>query len=73
VASAAGAVRVSPLQHVIRRDSGEEHEEIRSEAMTTANEQQRPDRKGRMVAVLADDDSSYSIGQIWAVCGGLDM
>jgi len=27
-----------PLRHVIKRDSREEHEEIRSEAMTTATE-----------------------------------
>ena len=27
----------------------------------------------RVVAFLADDDSSYITGQIWAVNGGLDM
>ena len=33
----------------------------------------RPEEIARVVAVLADDDSSYITGQIWAVNGGLDM
>jgi NAD(P)-dependent dehydrogenase (short-subunit alcohol dehydrogenase family) len=33
----------------------------------------RPDEIARVVAFLADDDSSYITGQIWAVNGGLDM
>jgi len=33
----------------------------------------RPEEIARVVAFLADDDSSYITGQIWAVNGGLDM
>jgi NAD(P)-dependent dehydrogenase (short-subunit alcohol dehydrogenase family) len=33
----------------------------------------QPDEIARVVAFLADDDSSYITGQIWAVNGGLDM
>jgi NAD(P)-dependent dehydrogenase (short-subunit alcohol dehydrogenase family) len=33
----------------------------------------RPGEIARVVAFLADDDSSYITGQIWAVNGGLDM
>ena len=33
----------------------------------------RPDEIARVVAFLADDDSSYITGQVWAVNGGLDM
>ena len=33
----------------------------------------RPEEIARVVTVLADDDSSYITGQIWAVNGGLDM
>jgi NAD(P)-dependent dehydrogenase (short-subunit alcohol dehydrogenase family) len=60
------------LRRVIKRDSREEHEEVRSEAMTTATEQQPPGTKDPTVAFLADD-SSYVTGQVWAVNGGPDM
>jgi len=33
----------------------------------------RPEEIARVVAFLADDESSYITGQIWAVNGGLDM
>jgi acetoacetyl-CoA reductase/3-oxoacyl-[acyl-carrier protein] reductase len=33
----------------------------------------RPEEIARVVEFLADDDSSYITGQIWAVNGGLDM
>ena len=33
----------------------------------------KPDEVARVVAFLANDDSSYVTGQIWAVNGGLDM
>jgi acetoacetyl-CoA reductase len=33
----------------------------------------KPDEVARVVAFLANDDSSYITGQIWAVNGGLDM
>src|SRR5262249_9077854 len=33
----------------------------------------RPDEIARVVAFLADGESSYITGQIWAVNGGLDM
>jgi len=61
------------LRHVIKRDGREEHEEIRSEAMTTATEQQPPGTKARMVTFGAGEDSSYIVGRIRAVHGGLDM
>jgi len=55
--------------------------------MATATEQSPRSTKGplpgkvalvtggtaRVVAFLADDESSYITGQIWAVNGGLDM
>jgi len=33
----------------------------------------RPEEIARVVAFLADDESSYITGQVWAVNGGLDM
>ena len=33
----------------------------------------KPEEIARVVAFLAQDDSSYITGQIWAVNGGLDM
>jgi NAD(P)-dependent dehydrogenase (short-subunit alcohol dehydrogenase family) len=33
----------------------------------------RPEEIARVVAFLADNESSYITGQIWAVNGGLDM
>jgi NAD(P)-dependent dehydrogenase (short-subunit alcohol dehydrogenase family) len=33
----------------------------------------RPEEIARVVAFLADDESLYITGQIWAVNGGLDM
>jgi NAD(P)-dependent dehydrogenase (short-subunit alcohol dehydrogenase family) len=33
----------------------------------------KPEEIARVVSFLADHDSSYITGQIWAVNGGLDM
>jgi NAD(P)-dependent dehydrogenase (short-subunit alcohol dehydrogenase family) len=32
-----------------------------------------PEEVARLVAFLADDESSYITGQIWSINGGLDM